>query len=289
MSGTTALRIPGLFLTCVRYFELIQVARNPDSEIASCDLQLRGTELRLRRWGRAAGITDSASPELMTALEGFQEDEIKFAHDALEQIEAQLENAQRRSKPLIEGGSSLSSTPTATEHINDAQHTQEDFNESELDRALNKLRAQYGKSLRFGEDSQKKTKWALHDSTMLKNLISTTSAHLADLEKLFTKDIDRLVSTEVAEMMNLPDQGLALYLKVMAAIDPPLQQASKPKLASSGRTYQDIDADGEANSHIGRRLKEASERDGQGDVFQRMKFGGKSKSHVGDSVGYDEK
>lgn len=104
VEGTLALSIPGLFLTCVQYFVLLQLGRNFEADFGSCHLQLRWIELRLQRWGRAAGITAETTEEdfLKEFEHNHDQNEVNLVFDTLEQIDVQLSRARQDSQSILQ-------------------------------------------------------------------------------------------------------------------------------------------------------------------------------------------
>lgn len=122
VEGTIALSIPGLFLTCVQYFVLIQFGRNFEADFGSCYLQLRWIELRLQRWGRAAGITAETTEEdfLKEFAHNHNQDEVDLVFDTLEQIDVQLSRARQDSQNILQ----KNRNPTELELINEVEQLQ---------------------------------------------------------------------------------------------------------------------------------------------------------------------
>ncbi|TKA74406.1 hypothetical protein B0A49_03982 [Cryomyces minteri] len=101
MSGVegAVLGLPGLFLTGLRYFELIQFGRQFKKDFGASSLRLEAAHLHMTRWGEALGINvEPLDPTVLSQLSAYKPEEIKLATALLNQIQDAFESAKRKSE-----------------------------------------------------------------------------------------------------------------------------------------------------------------------------------------------
>lgn len=278
VDGTLALSIPGLFLTCVQYFTLVQLGRNFKNDFGSCLLQLRAIELRLQRWGRAAGITDATSEDFVKNLqERHTPQEIEFAYNACKHIKKQLSRAQEDSQDIVDENPGQE----MLELVDEVQQLEIcGPPTARASRVVNKLKSGYHSSLRFATKATSRTQWALYKKVDLEKLLAVIGEHVTTLEKLFPEQEKALVVAEAKDMEP----------EVMEALAPVLD--SKDPLANAiqgvreGIRYEDIEVMGFANPHLGSVYNGAPQNEGSV-VFKGLRYGDHASGQAGNIYNYN--
>lgn len=278
VDGTLALSIPGLFLTCVQYFNLVQLGRNFTADFGSCLLRLRAIELRLHRWGKAAGITDE---DFATRLqERYNDQEIQFAYNACRQIKKQLMRAKEDSQEMLEDNQK----PEELELVDEIQQLEICGPKTTRARRFqDKVKSGYQTTLHFGSQAAVRSKWALYKKPQLEGLLSTISEHVTTLETLFPQQELALVTTEARELEPKVIETLAPITKES---DPLLANALQAEYKRQGFRYEHIEVMGHAAPHLGSVYSEVPKSEGQ-TVYSNLKFGGNARGQAGNIYGYN--
>jgi hypothetical protein len=286
VEGTLALSIPGLFLTCVQYFVLLQLGRNFEADFGSCILELRWIELRLQRWGKAAGITvDSTSERSQKFLRKFgghhDQDQVELISDTLEQIELQLSRAQEDSQKIFK----KKRNATELELIDEVQQLKLcDPKVAVASRFLKKVKSSYDSHARAGAKVATQSRWALYKKTQLESLVKTLREHVSALETTIPDLERKLVATEAAEMEKDVFQVLA---PIVGISDPLLAKAMQKEGPRKGFSYNQIKTDGYSTARYGHLYKDEPDQEGH-TSYENMTSVGNSVVQAGNVYGYDQ-
>lgn len=255
--ATIALSIPGLFLTCVQYFTLVRLGPEFTNDFGSCLLRLRATELRLHRWGRAAGITDERSKTFVKQLQNnYTQEEITFAHNACNQIAKQLRRAKEDSEDMMDMNHGAEEPDVANElermNICAPEATR-------ASRALKHVKLGYERSLQFTSKAAVRGKWAFYKKTELTTLLAVIGEHVATLEGLFPEQERSLAAREAASMKR---DAIKVLASITTASDPLLAEALKTVAPQHGFSWDKIESTGYATIHLDNSFRDPHARHG---------------------------
>ena len=279
--GTIALSIPGLFLTCVQYFTLVRLGREFTNDFGSCLLQLRATELRLHRWGRAAGITDERSGTFVKQLQNtYTPQEITFAHNACKQIAKQLRRAKEDSEDMM----NMNHGPEEPDVADELQRMEICAPKaSRASRALEGIKAGYERSLRLTNSAAVRGKWALYKKAELTTLLNVIGEHVSTLEKLFPQEQRTLATAEATSMEKEAIKALA---PITITNDPILAEALKSEAPRKGFSWDNIKSKGHAAVHLGHHYRNVPDNEGR-TSYDGIDSGDYSTVHAGNYYGYE--
>nr|OQO27173.1 hypothetical protein B0A51_04433 [Rachicladosporium sp. CCFEE 5018] len=291
MSGLTALSVPGLFLTCVNYFELIQLGRNFKSDYATCAIRLEAAHIHLLRWGKAVDITNTEA--LQAKLSAYKSEDVEFAKDLLEEIKEKFERAEKDSgsfkKRATRNASASTETdtevldPSAELHLASKEHIT-------ASKALTKIKHGYTEALNVVSGAHNRTRWALYQKKNLKALVDEVSGLVTELEKLFpdidpemTQREDQLARDEVA---TLDKTTLELLPALLENTDPCFTAAVKSVEKLRGLDIRDVSIDGDGIVHMGNKYAPNQPHDGGSSIsIGSLSVKGSANSHIGHSFG----
>lgn len=281
MAEGTVLAIPGLFLNCVEYFKLARLSRDFTKDFGSCLLQLRATEIRLYRWGKAAGITDERSETFVKQLQDTHTPEdIRFAHNACKQIAKLLSRAKEDSQDIMD----MNRSPEDLDVVNELERLEIDAPEaSRASRALKSVKVRYESSLRFANKAAIRGKWALYKKEELTALLTLVGGHVSTLEQLFPQQERCLAAEEATAMERDVFKTLSSVSKTS---DPVLAEALRADAPRRGYSWDEIVTTGSATAHYGNNRRTENEN-AAGSSWTRMTSDGHSVVHAGDNIGYD--
>jgi hypothetical protein len=279
--GTIALSIPGLFLTSIQYLNLVRLGREFTNDFGSCLLQLRATEIRLHRWGKAAGITDERSETFLQQLQhNYTPQEITFAHNACRQIAKQLRRAQEDSQDIID----MNHSPEEPDVVDELQRMEICGPEaSRASRALKSVKSGYERSLRFTNRAAVRGKWALYKKTELTTLLNVIGGHVAELEKLFPQQERRLAAEEATSMER---ETIKLMAPISKTSDPFLAEALRAEAPRRGYSWNNIVTTGHVTAHYGNNRRKENEN-AAGSNWDNMNSDGYAVVHAGDNIDYE--
>lgn len=279
--GTIALSIPSLFLTCVQYFTLVRLGREFTNDFGSCLLQLRATEIRLHRWGRAAGITDERSETFVKQLQNkYALEDITFAHNACKQIAKQLSRAKEDSEDMMNMNHGAEEPDVADEMERMKICAPE---ASRASRALKHVKSGYERSLQFTAKAAVRGKWALYKKTELTTLLSVIAEHVTTLEKLFPEQERSLAVQEAASMER---DAIKVLASITTASDPFLAEALEAAAPQHGFSWNKIVNTGYATVHLGPNFRDPHARHGPA-RWDDITSGGFATVHAGGNYGYE--
>lgn len=281
VDGTIALSIPGLFLTCVQYFTLVRLGRGFTNDFGSCLLQLRATEIRLHRWGKAAGITDEHSETFVKQLQdNYTPKEVAFAHNACKQIAKQLSRAKEDSLDMMD----MNHSPEEPDIADELQRMEICGPEaSRATRALESVKSGYEHSLQFTSKIAVRGKWALYKKKELTDLLTVISEHVTTLEKLFPEQERRLAAAEATRMER---DTIKLMAPISKTSDPFLAEALRAEAPRRGYSWNNIVTTGHVTAHYGNNRRKENEN-AAGSSWDNMKSDGYAVIHAGDNIDYD--
>lgn len=280
-SGTIALSIPGLFLTCVQYFTLVRLGREFTNDFGSCLLQLRATEIRLHRWGRAAGITDEHSETFVKQLQHtYTPQEIDFAHNACRQIEKQLRRAKEDSEEMMDKNHGPEE-PDVADELRRMEICEPKA--SRASRALQSVKDGYVQSLRATSKAAVRGKWALYKKKELTDLLTVIGEHVATLEKLFPQQERDLAAAEATKMER---EAIKILASITTARDPFLAEALRAEAPRKGYSWDDIKISGHATVHLGNNRR-TENPNAAGSSWSNLTSDGYAVVHAGDNIGYE--
>ncbi|GAB7327879.1 hypothetical protein MBLNU13_g11667t1 [Cladosporium sp. NU13] len=280
--GTIALSIPGLFLTCVQYFTLVRLGREFTNDFGSCLLQLRATEIRLHRWGRAAGITDERSETFVKQLSSnCTPQEVVFAHNACKQIAKQLRRAREDSEDMLDANHGPEDPDVVADELQRMEICAPQA--SRASRALKSVKAGYERSLQFTSKAAVRGKWALYKKKELTDLLTVIGEHVATLEKLFPQQERELATAEATSMER---DAIKILASITAAHDPFLAQALRAEAPRRGYSWDNIKTSGHATAHFGNNRR-TENLNAAGSSWSNMKADDYAVVHAGDNIGYE--
>nr|OQO26703.1 hypothetical protein B0A51_06670 [Rachicladosporium sp. CCFEE 5018] len=291
MSDLTALSVPGLFLTCVNYFELIQLGRNFKSDYATCAIRLEAAHIHLLRWGKAVDITNTEA--LQAKLAAYTEEDVDFAKDLLEEIKEKFERAEKDSGSFKKRAArnASASTETDTEVLDPSAELQLASKEHiTASKALTKIKHGYTEALNVVSGAHNRTRWALYQKKNLKALVDEVSGLVTELEKLFpdidpemTQREDQLARDEVA---TLDKTTLELLPALLENTDPCFTAAVKSVEKLRGLDIRDVSIDGDGIVHMGNKYAPNQPHDGGSSIsIGSLSVKGSANSHIGHSFG----
>jgi len=283
MSGTVALSIPGLLLTCVQYVVVIRLGRNFEKDFGSCNLELRWIELRMRRWGAAVGITDEGSDNFLKEFAKIHdESQAELVSDTLDQIATQLGRAKEDSEKILK----KKRNPAELVLIEEVEGLSISEPKVALaNRVVNKLKTTYDKRLQAGSKFVAKSEWALYRKTELENLVKFLREHVTQLEAYIPGQEHRLAVAEAKEMAKEEFEALS---EVVDASDPLLADAMKQEAPKSGFSFHNVTATGYSSLRVGHLFRESRPYDVGHTAYRNLNAHDHSVVHTGNVYGYEE-
>ncbi|PSN68584.1 hypothetical protein BS50DRAFT_449903, partial [Corynespora cassiicola Philippines] len=163
------LSLPGIFMSCVQCFELIQTGRNFDRDLIILTTKFSNQQLRFTKWGKACGFKspDRYSPSLDRA-----------------ELRPNIEKTFRKIQLILQSGQSVL---CAYETLFTSENTTLLDQTASIRWSWKVLKGRLGK-IRKTEGTRKATKWALADKKKLDELVRHLSGLINDLESV-TKDL----------------------------------------------------------------------------------------------------
>ena len=272
--------IPGLFLNCIEIFGLVQLGRNFSEDFGSWHLQLNANELRFRRWGEAAGITDETSETFVKQLQkNYSLQDIKLAYNACDTIQTQLTRANEDSNKM----SFLGDDPAELLVIDEFKQLEISTPDVKCaDGALKRLKGRYQRGVR---QVVVRSKWALYKKKQLEDLLRVIAEHVTVLENLFPHQAQALVA---AEAKTLEPEDIKALKDVVSSSDPLLKDALREEAGSKGLSWNNIELNDYTTTHIGVMYSEA-QQNGLSGKWSDIKARGHAVSHIGHVVGYQQR
>ena len=223
-----ALAIPGLFLNCVELFSLVRLSYEFTNDFGSLNLQLRAIEIRLQRWGNAAGITDERSETFIRHFEkSYSSDEIRLAYNACDQIKRQLQRATKNSP--ISAMSSDSAELKVMEESQQLKTSEPDVKHAHD--ALSKLKIHYQSPLKPTTKVGIRGKWTLYKKTQFEELLRVIAEHVTLLEKFFPLQ-ERVLAAQEAKA--LEPEAVKALVDIATTSDPILGGALRAEASRRG-------------------------------------------------------
>ncbi|OQO01134.1 hypothetical protein B0A48_13377 [Cryoendolithus antarcticus] len=292
MSGLTASSAPGLFLTCIDYFELIQLGRNFKPDYASCAIRLEAAHIHLLRWGKAVDITNAEA--LQAKLSTYREEDVGFVKELLEEIKEQFERAEKDSVSFKKRAARNADTSSNTETETLDPSTEMQLASTEhitAGKAMTKIKHGYAEALSVATGVHDRTRWALYQQKNLDTLVDEVSKLVTELEKLFpaidpemTQREDQLARDEVA---TLDDTTLELLPALLENTDTVFTAAIKRQENARGLDIRDASIKGDGTVHLGNEDTPDYQHDrGSNISIGSLSVNGSAKSHIGHSIEY---
>lgn len=281
------LSVPGHFLTCVQYFELVRLGRNFDTDFESNALLLRSTELRLRRWGEAVGITDRESITFQAAIRDRSDEDLDYVDEALDHIKTRLETAKdqavkfakkRRQRPTeamveLETIDEISRASTAG---------------TIQSRSIIRLRKVVRKTLDFGTDLQKSTTWALYRKTELTNLVRDITEHVAILEQYLPGRLAELTQADAVQLAaNAPKEEVATIAGAAMTTDPKFAEALTTEGAKTCQNWGEVSLRDYVVMRLGNDFAKPPESGTYSQSWAKIDASGHAQFRAGNNYGYD--
>lgn len=276
--GTIALSIPGLVLTCAQYFVLLELGRNFESDFGSSYLELQWIDLRIRRWSKAAGITNQNHEDFTRKFEAeHSQEEVDLAYDTWEQIAIQLQRAQEDSQRMLKHR--RSKPEDLVPLVEELQLEACEPKTGRTNRFLKKLKASYEIPLQAGSKVVAQGKWAVYKKTQLDGLLKTIREHITALELILPEQESKLVAAEAAAMTDEVYEVLK-----------PLAQDSDPLLANAmvgdgprrGFIFEKIRMMERAKAHHGHNYDGVPTHEGL-TIYRDVDLGGDVVQHAGNN------
>ena len=284
MAGVdTALAIPGLFLTCLEYFKLARLAHDFKEDFGDCLLTLRATEIRLHRWGNAAGITDEHSETFVKQLQSkYPPQEIVFAHNACKQILKKLSRAKEDSQDIMDMNHGAAEE-LERETVDELERMQIcGPKASRASRVLKSVKSGYERSHQFTERTTVRGKWALYKKTELTALVATIGEHVTTLETLFPQKERELAAAEATQMDR---DTIELMAPISIATDPILEKALQAEAPAKGFSWDKVRLSGYATGHYGNNYATQPENE-VGASWNDLEAKDHANMHAGMNYGY---
>lgn len=283
---TEALGVPELFLACVKYFELIQLGRNFEEDFESSTLLLRGTDLRLRRWGEAVGITDKQSPAFQAAAQGRSEEDLDLVDETLDHISTRLKMAKEQAdKYAIKRRARSTEANTELETIDESHQITAAGNVES--RSLIRLKNVGRKTLDFGDELQKSTRWALYKKTELTSLLRDISEHVSTLEKCFPGRLEELTRNDATQLVaGATKEEVATIISAALATDPRFSKALKAEGLKMNQSYEDVSVTGYSITHLGDDFATVPQSGDFSYTWKKIEVDGNASLHSGNRYGY---
>lgn len=270
-----------MFLDCVQRINLIQLGSNFTSDFVSWHLQLRATELRLRRWGKAAGIFDEQSNLSLEQLKwpNDSEDITQVRYDLM-RILKQLSRAKEDSDEMLDDGLCKDKELKWIDQFEQLSLCGSDAEEAA--QALEGLSSRYQSSLPVTRKVIERSMFALYQPDQLQRLLDAIGDHVKSLEDLLPLKLKTLVAQEASILKSEPIQALASALQQR---DPILASAWEEVLPGCS-CWENISNEDNAKVHLGSHYPK--EPTGYFS-WSGMQNGGNSRVHAGHFIGYSKR
>ncbi|TKA68485.1 hypothetical protein B0A49_05694 [Cryomyces minteri] len=289
MSGVegAVLGLPGLFLTGLRYFELIQFGCQFKKDFGASSLRLEAAHLHMTRWGEALGINvEPLDPTVLSQLSAYKPEEIKLAAALLSQIQDAFESAKRKSE-------SFKGIVTLEDNADDvavldtnAEFEHVEYRFKKLSLTTRGFVKGYQKAKSVKDKTKERASWALYERSQFNQLVENVSAFIRELETLFAASQDSQKALCKSEVSKLDSEDLPLLLEVVGDDDVPLKEAIGTEAKARDLTFDHITVKGYARARFGHEYAPGERATGGGShVYKNMKFGGNSVSHAGNAYG----
>jgi hypothetical protein len=292
-SASIVTAIPGAFLACVQCFKLVQFGRNFEDDYALVAADLKICEIRILRWGNAAGLADETQSQETAQhtekLSKYPPDELRRAEAVLKRIVAIFNSTKEKCE-----FESIDDNDTADPLSENEQAQQEEQSIIvQSHRHLNKVRAMYSKGVDKVKDkfssASDKSKWALYKKEHLTELVRQVSELIDRLEKLFPELVEDEKRMAREEVKDVP-QTLLGQLAELAKSDPALTQALQAEARSQGTSLENVWFQGNAITRIGDDYAAGEKGHTRGSHNVRMAvFDGDARTHLGDTIGFKER
>ncbi|SMR57026.1 unnamed protein product [Zymoseptoria tritici ST99CH_1E4] len=297
MSGLTALSAPGLFLTGVRYFELIQLGRNFQDDFGICVLQLRHVQRRFYRWGESVGITDQESPAYRLATHD-RSDDLDLVDETLEAIVEQLSRAQKDAAGYARR-LTKTSLGNAVEELDILDEDAQLASDTSIgSRSATRLRNSrvgkaYRRSLHFGDVLTGRTQWALYKKTEFSDLLTKITNLLNELEKALPGKLEDVARVDAQQLLvdqdgvEAPAEEVGTIIDVSVNTDPVFSAALNSITAKHGHVFESMIYKGYARAHNGDNYATIPIGGvASSGTYRKIVAGGNSRTHLGNNYGY---
>jgi hypothetical protein len=269
-----------MFLDCVQRIALIQLGNNFTSDFVSWHLQLRATEHRLRRWGKAAGILDEQSTPFWKQPDaGDNSQRIREVCHALKQIAKQLSRAEEDSDEMLQF--------CDREELNLIDELEQlslcESDAKEARQALKGLSSRYQSSVQMTREVIDRSIFALYRPDQLQRLLDAIGDHVHSLETFFSDRLSTLVAQEKRGLKPEAIQALALGIQITLR-DPILASALEEALPKHSR-WEKITIKDNSHVQLGSRYSERRQEQGSSS-WRDLIIGGYSDVHAGHTFGY---
>ncbi|KAJ8109344.1 hypothetical protein OPT61_g7524 [Boeremia exigua] len=194
VASSVVLGLPGLFVSCVECFEIIQYGRNLESERDHFVLRLHYIGLKLSRWGASKGLVGAGNAETSPIDPALEE-----CRACLESIMSRFADAQKKSRNFELKAEKKGNALEAEEMMmleSESPHREQAFRKTTRT-LMNKYATKY-------RNGVKRAEWALYERKVLENLVISLRADVDDLVELFPERIAiperTLIEVEVEEI-----------------------------------------------------------------------------------------
>lgn len=211
--------ITSLFTTIIQGVGYIQLVRSFEDDLKVHQLRLNLIQLRLSRWGEAAGLAvadHTADRERANPLVQENADQIE---DLLQEIKTVLENGQRESEKLA---------PKEPNHGQDPPADPDnDISPSRFKRLRIRIQNIIQKRCLRSGDHFKGVKWILYKKEQCEALTTQLGELIDQLEQYAPPDKLEELSREDSKEMS---DSLTTLLEIIGTVDPRLEHAVTQKL-----------------------------------------------------------
>lgn len=224
-----AIGIASAFTACVDCFNYVQLGRHIGRDFNTDFLALKGTQLRLVRWGRAVRIDEDPKlgrPDATT-------EELQTVYDTLFQILVLFSTSQKISNRYVASKPKHDLKLLTTSELDPTSLTVADW-----------MRIASSKAQPANRGFLKATSWALYHRTELRDLVGDINRLFDTVEKLFSAN-DAQMTLAIAGIAELKDrEAVKLVLDASENTDPVLHKAAEQALG--GHMYRNVEVDGTA-------------------------------------------
>ncbi|KAJ4289011.1 hypothetical protein N0V90_011353 [Kalmusia sp. IMI 367209] len=270
----SVLSLPGLFLSCVQFFEMIQYGRNLESDRNLMVLRLHYIGVNLSRWGTSVGLVDDD-----TAVS--YDDRIEDCRPLLENIKGRFEEAQRKSnlsKPKSTGKDILT---------NDEVQLSKDRLCQRMKFWMRKYATKYNAKY---DNSVITIKWAIYERKVLDLLVSGLRSDVDDLTKLFPAELQVIPLRQLQQndVIELEDESLPVMQTIVEdEEDDTMQEIVAAEIKhreKQGHVFDNFDIEGRADMkfRVGNSVARGATPIGPRSHYKNFKIRGSGTINIGD-------
>lgn len=227
-----------LFNFAVSCFDRIQLAREFEDDFETYQLKLDILQIRLSRWGEAAGITANTNKAIESKDSDSDAKPVNDAERLLSGIQDVLIKAQRKAKGM-----------------NVASNSQTLDSEQCMPEDLKKIRMRFQIFIRRRRVQAAKVadeaKWAFYKRDNFERVVTSISALLSELERLFPEDTrQKLHTLSSEECKGISQSNLEELKEIAEDCDPWLERAADEELKNVSGTGTNITMSHNKNSFL---------------------------------------